>query len=151
MDACQSEWAIRAESSWLGKEIRGTGRGLFHGKSGKRKLQQGIQGKLRSAIEQYVHFYNYERFQKRFGVRTPMEVRTAALTADWPYTRRGLSCRISSSRPGIRSLFLCAFFQLQHIPIKVGHKQSVLNHTVFFKFCLSMKLCNFCGHLACVL
>ena len=25
----QSEWDIRAESSWLGKEIRGTGRGLF--------------------------------------------------------------------------------------------------------------------------
>ena len=143
MDACQSEWAIRAESSWLGKEMRGTGRGLFHGKSGKRKL--------RSTIEQYVHFYNDERFQKRFGVRTPMEVRTAALTADWPYTRGELSCRISSSRPGIRSLFLCAFFQLQHIPIKVGHKQSVLNHTVFFKFCLSMKLCNFCGHLTRIL
>ena len=46
-------------------------------RAGKRKLQQGIQGKLRSAIEQYVHFYNDECFQKRFGVRTPMEVRTA--------------------------------------------------------------------------
>ena len=34
---------------------------------------------LRSAIDQYVHFYNDERFQERFGVRTPMEVRTAAL------------------------------------------------------------------------
>ena len=38
-------------------------------------------GELCSAIDQYVHFYNYERFQKRFGVRTPMEVRTAALNA----------------------------------------------------------------------
>ncbi len=28
-----------------------------------------------------------------------MEVRTAALTADWPYTRRGLSCRISIVSP----------------------------------------------------
>ena len=29
----------------------------------------------------------------------------SALTADWPYTRRELSCRISPSRPGIWSLF----------------------------------------------
>lgn len=36
---------------------------------------------LRSAIDQYVHFYNYERFQERFGVRTPMEVRAVALNA----------------------------------------------------------------------
>ena len=41
-------------------------------------------GELCSAIDQYVHFYNYERFQKRFGVRTPMEVRTAALHAKNP-------------------------------------------------------------------
>ena len=41
-------------------------------------------GELRSAIDQYVHFYNYERFQERFGVRTPMEVRTAALHAKIP-------------------------------------------------------------------
>lgn len=39
---------------------------------------------LRSAIDQYVHFYNYERFQERFVVRTPMEVRTAALDAKLP-------------------------------------------------------------------
>lgn len=39
---------------------------------------------LRSAIEQYVHFYNYKRFQERFGVRTPMEVRAAALNAKIP-------------------------------------------------------------------
>ena len=41
-------------------------------------------GELRSAIGQYVHFYNYERFQERFGVRTPMEVRIAALHAKNP-------------------------------------------------------------------
>lgn len=41
-------------------------------------------GELRSAIDQYVHFYNYERFQERFGVRTPMEVRIAALHAKNP-------------------------------------------------------------------
>ncbi len=41
-------------------------------------------GELHSAIDQYVHFYNYERFQERFGVRTPMEVRTAALNAKNP-------------------------------------------------------------------
>ena len=75
----------------------------------------------------------------------------SALTTSWPYTRRELSCRISPSRPGIRSLFLCAFFQFQHVLVEVRHKQSVLNHTVFFKFCLSMKLRNFCRHFACVL
>ena len=41
-------------------------------------------GELRSAIDQYVHFYNYERFQERFGVRTPMEVRTTTLHAKIP-------------------------------------------------------------------
>jgi hypothetical protein len=27
---------------------------------------------LRSAIERYIHFYNYERFQERFGSQTPI-------------------------------------------------------------------------------
>ena len=39
---------------------------------------------LRSAIEKYIHFYNYERFQERFETRTPMEVRTEALNSDTP-------------------------------------------------------------------
>lgn len=39
---------------------------------------------LRSAIDRYIHFYNCERFQDRFGVRTPMEVRTAALVTNSP-------------------------------------------------------------------
>jgi transposase InsO family protein len=39
---------------------------------------------LRSAIERYVYFYNYERFQERFGNRTPMEVRMDALNSDTP-------------------------------------------------------------------
>ena len=39
---------------------------------------------LRSAIEEYVHFYNYERFQKRFDNRTPMEVRIDALNSNKP-------------------------------------------------------------------
>ena len=39
---------------------------------------------LRSAIEKYIHFYNYERFQERFGSQTPMEIRWAALNADKP-------------------------------------------------------------------
>ena len=39
---------------------------------------------LRSAIEKYIHFYNCERFQERFGNRTPMEVRTEALNSDCP-------------------------------------------------------------------
>jgi transposase InsO family protein len=39
---------------------------------------------LRSAIERYIHFYNYERLQERFGNRTPMEVRMEALHSDEP-------------------------------------------------------------------
>lgn len=39
---------------------------------------------LRSAIEKYIHFYNYERFQERFETRTPMEVRTEAINSDAP-------------------------------------------------------------------
>ena len=39
---------------------------------------------LRDAIDKYIYFYNYERFQERFNTRTPMEVRTEALVADTP-------------------------------------------------------------------
>ena len=39
---------------------------------------------LRSAIEKYIYFYNYERFQERFGNRTPIEVRIDALNSDTP-------------------------------------------------------------------
>jgi len=39
---------------------------------------------LRSAIEKYIHFYNYERFQERFGGRAPMEVRAEALISSAP-------------------------------------------------------------------
>ena len=39
---------------------------------------------LRAAIDEYIHFYNYERFQERFGTRTPLEVRSAALHTDNP-------------------------------------------------------------------
>ena len=42
------------------------------------------EDELRTAIDRYIHFYNYERFQERFGTRTPMEVRTAALATQKP-------------------------------------------------------------------
>ena len=42
------------------------------------------EAELRKAVEDYIHFYNYERFQERFGTKTPMEVRTAALAAATP-------------------------------------------------------------------
>ena len=42
------------------------------------------EDELRTAIDQYIHFYNYERFQERFGTRTPMEVRSSALAAEKP-------------------------------------------------------------------
>ena len=31
-----------------------------------------------------MHYYMYERYQRRFGVRTPMEVRNAALATQTP-------------------------------------------------------------------
>ena len=40
--------------------------------------------KLRSSIEEYIHFYNHERFQERFNNQTPMEVRVAALNSEKP-------------------------------------------------------------------
>ena len=42
------------------------------------------EAELRAAIDKYIHFYNYERFQERFGTRTPIEVRSAALAAEIP-------------------------------------------------------------------
>ena len=36
---------------------------------------------LRSAIEKYIHFYNYEPFQERFDGYSPMEIRTKALNS----------------------------------------------------------------------
>jgi len=42
------------------------------------------EASLRAAINQYIHFYNYERLQERFGNRAPMEVRAAALKTDSP-------------------------------------------------------------------
>ena len=39
---------------------------------------------LREAIDKYIHFYNYERFQKRFNTQTPMEVRNAAMNTNTP-------------------------------------------------------------------
>lgn len=39
---------------------------------------------LRSAIKEYIYFYDNERPQERFGCRTPMEVRQNALTSDVP-------------------------------------------------------------------
>lgn len=39
---------------------------------------------LRKAIDAYIHFYNNERFQDRFGTRTPIEVRTEAMNAEVP-------------------------------------------------------------------
>ena len=42
------------------------------------------EAELRTAINKYIHFYNYERFQKRFNTRTPMEVRATVLSANTP-------------------------------------------------------------------
>ena len=39
---------------------------------------------LRAAIDEYISFYNCERLQERFGNRSPMEVRRAALAAREP-------------------------------------------------------------------
>lgn len=42
------------------------------------------ESSLRSAIEKYIHFYNHERLQERFGNQTPIEVRRGALNARAP-------------------------------------------------------------------
>lgn len=42
------------------------------------------EDELREAIDRYIHFYNDERFQERFDMKTPSEVRKAALGADNP-------------------------------------------------------------------
>ncbi len=42
------------------------------------------EAELRTAIDKYIHFYNYERFQERFNTQTPMEVRNAAMSANTP-------------------------------------------------------------------
>ena len=39
---------------------------------------------LRTAIDKYIHFYNYERFQERFGTKAPLEVRSEAMASDTP-------------------------------------------------------------------
>lgn len=39
---------------------------------------------LREAIKKYIHFYNIERPQERFGYKTPMDVRTEALSSAEP-------------------------------------------------------------------
>lgn len=42
------------------------------------------EASLRTSIDKYIHFYNYERLQERFDNRAPMEVRAAALETDSP-------------------------------------------------------------------
>lgn len=42
------------------------------------------ESSLCTAIAKYIHFYNNERLQERFGNRTPMEVRTEALGSVQP-------------------------------------------------------------------
>lgn len=39
---------------------------------------------LKNAIEKYMYFYNNDRLQRRFGCRTPMDVRQNALASDVP-------------------------------------------------------------------
>ena len=48
-------------------------------------------------------------------------------------------------------LLLRVLFQFQHVLIKVGHKQSVLNNTIFFKFSFSFCLGNLSSDFACIL
>ena len=39
---------------------------------------------LRKAIAEYIRFYSVDRIQKRFMGKTPLEVRTEALSTDTP-------------------------------------------------------------------
>ena len=42
------------------------------------------ENSLRNGISQFISFYNNERFQERFGGKTPLQVRTEALAATDP-------------------------------------------------------------------
>ena len=35
-------------------------------------------------IDDWIHYYMYERYQRRFGVKTPYEVRSEALSSQTP-------------------------------------------------------------------
>ena len=39
---------------------------------------------LINALEEWFHYYTYERYQRRFGVRTPYEVRSEAFGVEAP-------------------------------------------------------------------
>ena len=38
----------------------------------------------KTAVEKYIHFYNYERFQSRFRGRSPMQARAEAMNTSSP-------------------------------------------------------------------
>ena len=42
-------------------------------------------------------------------------------------------------------------FKLEQIPVKIRHKQPILNDPVLFKFGQSMQLCNFCADFSGIL
>ena len=44
----------------------------------------GSEEELRTAIEEFIRYYNEGRYQARFGFKSPSEVRTAALTSTEP-------------------------------------------------------------------
>lgn len=39
---------------------------------------------LKAAVDEYVHFYNYDRLQERFDTRPPMEIRLEGLASETP-------------------------------------------------------------------
>ena len=51
---------------------------MYYGKHYRTKEE------LIHALEEWFHYYTYERYQRRFGVRTPYEVRSEALKAETP-------------------------------------------------------------------
>ena len=97
----QGEWDIRAESSLLGKEIRGTGQTSFMERTANASYSKefkvscvltALRGE--GSVDDIVVKYNIsshsvlrhwiKQYQERFGVRTPMEVRVAGLNAKIP-------------------------------------------------------------------
>ena len=51
---------------------------MYYGKHYRTKEE------LINALEEWFHYYTYERYQRRFGVKTPYEVRSEALEAETP-------------------------------------------------------------------
>ena len=97
--------------------------------------------------------------KKEFRQTTPLSVSLLKFLVFKPYTalflihfrQKNYTLHMKGQHHWFHALFLRILFQFQHVLIKVGHKQPVLNDTILFKFSLSFCLGNLCRDLSCIL